>query len=40
MLLELLYAKERQLLELKCFRAGVEPMRINPAYTSTVCTVK
>ncbi|WP_232072279.1 transposase [Paraburkholderia pallida] len=36
----LLYAKCRQLLEAKCFRAGVELIRIDPAYTSTIGAVK
>ncbi|MGF6757356.1 IS200/IS605 family accessory protein TnpB-related protein [Paraburkholderia sp. GAS42] len=40
MLSGLLYAKYRQLLEAKCFRAGVELIRINPAYTSTIGAVK
>ncbi|MGB8423432.1 transposase [Paraburkholderia sp.] len=40
MLSGLLYAKYRQLLEAKCFRAGVELIRIDPAYTSTIGAVK
>jgi hypothetical protein len=40
MLFALLYAKYRQLLEAKCFRAGVELIRIDPAYTSTIGAVK
>ncbi|NIE63125.1 transposase [Burkholderia sp. Ax-1719] len=40
MLSGLLYAKYRQLLEAKCFRAGVELIKINPAYTSTIGAVK
>jgi hypothetical protein len=40
MLSGLLYAKYRQLLEAKCFRAGVEFIRIDPAYTSTIGAVK
>ena len=36
MLSGLLYAKYRQLLEAKCVGAGVELIRINPAYTSTI----
>jgi IS605 OrfB family transposase len=36
MLSGLLYAKYRQLLEAKCARAGVESIRINPAYTSAI----
>ncbi|WP_100216069.1 IS200/IS605 family element transposase accessory protein TnpB [Paraburkholderia hospita] len=40
MLSGLLYAKYRQLLEAKCFRAGVELILINPAYTSTIGAVK
>lgn len=40
MLSGLLYAKYRQLLEAKCFRAGVELIRINPAYASTIGAVK
>jgi IS605 OrfB family transposase len=34
------YAKYRRLLEGKCFRAGVELIRIDPAYTSTIGAVK
>jgi hypothetical protein len=30
----------RQLLEAKCFRAGVELTKIDPAHTSTIGTVK
>ncbi|CAG9262363.1 hypothetical protein PCAR4_570021 [Paraburkholderia caribensis] len=37
---ELLYAKYRQLLKAKCFRAGVELILIDPAYTSTIGAVK
>jgi IS605 OrfB family transposase len=40
MLSGLLYARYRQLLEAKCFHAGVELIRINPAYTSTIGAVK
>ncbi|MGA9916885.1 MAG: transposase, partial [Paraburkholderia sp.] len=40
MLSGLLYAKYRQLLEAKCFRAGVELILIGPAYTSTIGAVK
>jgi hypothetical protein len=40
MLSGLLYAKYRQLLEAKCFRAGVELILIDPAYTSTIGAVK
>jgi IS605 OrfB family transposase len=40
MLLGLLYAKYRQLLEAKCFRAGVELILVDPAYTSTIGAVK
>ncbi|WP_246217279.1 transposase [Paraburkholderia panacisoli] len=40
MLSGLLYAKYRQLLESKCLRAGVELIRIGPAYTSTIGAVK
>jgi hypothetical protein len=40
MLSGLLYAKCRQLLEAKCIRAGVEVIRVNPAYTSTIGAVK
>ena len=40
MLSGLLYAKDRQLLEAKCFRAGVELILIDPAYTSTIGAVK
>ena len=40
MLSGLLYAKYRQLLEAKCFRAGVELILIDPAYTSTIAAVK
>ena len=40
MLSGLLYAKYRQLLEAKCFRAGVELIRIDPAFTSTIGAVK
>ncbi|MGB8416417.1 transposase [Paraburkholderia sp.] len=40
MLSGLLYSKYRQLLEAKCFRAGVELIRIDPAYTSTIGAVK
>ncbi|SFU25895.1 hypothetical protein SAMN05192563_104330 [Paraburkholderia aspalathi] len=40
MLSGLLYAKYRQLLEAKCFRAGVELIRIDPVYTSTIGAVK
>ena len=36
----LLYAKYRQLLTAKCFRAGVELILIDPAYTSTIGAVK
>ena len=36
----LLYAKYRQLLEAKCFRAGVELIKIDLAYTSTIGAVK
>ena len=36
----LLYAKYRQLLEAKCFWEGVELIRIDPAYTSTIGAVK
>jgi hypothetical protein len=32
--------KFRQLLEAKCFRAGVELILIDPAYTSTIAAVK
>ncbi|EIM94065.1 transposase, is605 family, orfa and orfb fusion [Paraburkholderia hospita] len=39
MLSGLLYAKYRRLLEAKCFRAGVELILINPAYTSTIGAV-
>ncbi|CAG9222041.1 hypothetical protein BCAR13_440120 [Paraburkholderia caribensis] len=35
-----LYAKYRLLLEAKCFRAGVELILIDPAYTSTIGAVK
>jgi IS605 OrfB family transposase len=34
------YAKYRHLLDGKCFRAGVELIRIDPAYTSTIGIVK
>jgi IS605 OrfB family transposase len=40
MLSGLLYAKYRQLLKAKCFRAGVELILIDPAYTSTIGAVK
>ncbi|MFJ1257156.1 hypothetical protein [Cupriavidus sp. CuC1] len=40
MLSGLLYAKYRQQLEAKCFRTGVELIKINPAYTSTIGAVK
>jgi IS605 OrfB family transposase len=40
MLSGLTYAKYRQLLEAKCFRAGVELILIDPAYTSTIGAVK
>ncbi|AMV48420.1 transposase [Paraburkholderia caribensis] len=40
MLSGLLYAKYRQLLEAKCFRAGVELFLIDPAFTSTIGAVK
>lgn len=40
MLLGLLYAKYRQLLEAKCFRADVELIRIDAAYTSTIGAAK
>lgn len=40
MLSGLRYAKYRQLLETKCFRAGVELTRIDPAHTSTIGAVK
>jgi IS605 OrfB family transposase len=40
MLSGLLYAKYRQLLEAKCLRAGIELIKINPAYTSTIGAVK
>ena len=40
MLSGLLYAKFRQLLEAKCFRADVELIPIDPAYTSTIGAVK
>jgi hypothetical protein len=40
MLSGLLYAKYRQLLEAKCFRAGAEPILIDPAYTSTIGAMK
>ena len=36
----LLSAKYRQLLEAKCFRAGVERILIDPAYTSIIGAVK
>jgi hypothetical protein len=36
----LLYAKYRQLLEAKCFRAGVELILVDPAYTSIIAAVK
>jgi hypothetical protein len=36
----LIYAKYRQLLDAKCFRAGVELTRIDPAWTSTIGAVK
>jgi IS605 OrfB family transposase len=40
MLSGLLYSKYRQLLEAKCFRAGVELIRIDAAFTSTIGAVK
>lgn len=40
MLSGLLYAKYRQPLKAKCFRAGVELILINPAWTSTIGAVK
>ncbi len=40
MLSDLLYAKYRQLLEAKCFRADVELILIDPAYPSTIGAVK
>jgi IS605 OrfB family transposase len=40
MLSGLLYAKYRQLLEAKCYRAGVELILIDPAYMSTIGAVK
>jgi hypothetical protein len=40
MLSGLLYAKYRQLLEAKCFRAGVELITNDPAWTSTIGAVK
>ncbi len=40
MLSGLLYAKYRQLLEAKCFRAGVELIMIDPVFTSTIGAVK
>jgi hypothetical protein len=40
MLPRLPYAKCRQLLQAKCSSAGVELIRIDPAYTSTIGAVK
>jgi hypothetical protein len=40
MLSGLLYAKYRQPFEAKWFRAGVELILIDPAYTSTIGAVK
>ncbi len=40
MLSALLYANCRQLLEAKCFRTGVEPIRIDPASTWIIGAVK
>jgi IS605 OrfB family transposase len=40
MLSGLLYARYRQLLEAKCFRAGAELILIDAAYTSTIGAVK
>jgi hypothetical protein len=36
----LLYARYRQLLDAKCFRAGVELIPIDPVYTSTAGPLK
>ncbi|MEX3945975.1 hypothetical protein AB4Y44_42025 [Paraburkholderia sp. BR10937] len=40
MLSGLLYSKYRQLLEAKCFPAGVELIMINAAWTSSIGAVK
>jgi hypothetical protein len=40
MLSGLIYAKYRKLLEAKCVRAGVELIRIDPVYTSTIGAAK
>jgi len=40
MLSGLIYAKYQQLLEAKCFRAGVELIKVEPAYTSVIGRIK